>query len=84
MRQIPKRKHRRPLYSSTPNGFIAWRLCFLEGFDIYILCLCGVVGVLLSLAFGIVWELRQEEQSDGFAVATDILTLQTLTIGIVQ
>jgi hypothetical protein len=48
------------------------------------LCLCGMVAILLSLAFGIIWAAGKRSIQDGFAVASYILALQALAMGTVQ
>jgi hypothetical protein len=82
--QIPKRVHGRPQFGSAPDHFTAWGLYFHETFDMTRLCLCGIVAFLISLAFGVVWAVDKKSIQDGFAVASYILALETLTISTVQ
>jgi hypothetical protein len=84
LHQIPKRKHGRPRYGFAPDNSTAWGLYFHESFDMSRLCLCGMVAILLSLVFGIMWAAGKRSIDDGFAVASYILALQVLTVGTVQ
>jgi hypothetical protein len=84
LHQIPKRKHGRLRYGSAPDNFTAWGLYFHETFDMSRLCLRGMVAIMLSLVFGIMWAAGKKSIQDGFAVASYVLASQALTMGTVQ
>lgn len=84
LEQIPKRIRGRPQYGAAPDHFTAWGLYFQETVDMERLCACCIIAFLVSLLSGVLWATYKKSLQDGFAVASYILTFETMTIGTIQ
>jgi hypothetical protein len=82
--RIPRRVGERPQYGLAPDHFTGWGLYFQETYNLTRLCICGIFAFLVSLAFGIAWATNTGSFQDAFAVASYVLALEALLVGLVQ
>ncbi|KAF2192438.1 hypothetical protein K469DRAFT_553409, partial [Zopfia rhizophila CBS 207.26] len=82
--QFPKRIERRPEHGVQPDMHTGWGLYLEEGFDLRRISLCAMLGLIISLVFGIAWSVKFESVQDGFTVAAYILAFETVTLATIQ
>lgn len=64
--------------------FIGWGLYLQDGYSVRRICFWGLLGFVISLAFGIYRSINNGSISDGFAVAAYILAFEAMTLATVQ
>lgn len=83
-RKVPK-KLRQLLIACPIKGVSpGWGIYFIEGLDLLKLSLCGLVGILVSVCFGVIWSVLRDDVQGGFGVACFILTLAASSVSAVQ
>jgi hypothetical protein len=82
--QIPKRVGGKPQSGCAPDHDTGWGLYFQETFSLTKLCMCGICAVVVSLAFAIGLATDTSSLQDAFTVASYILALEVLLVGLLQ
>jgi len=61
-----------------------WGLYLKDDWSLRRISLCGMMGFIVSLVFGIVWSIKAGSISDGFAPAAYILGFEALVIATIS
>ena len=72
------------LPTHSQKSKVGWGLHFVEGLDVAKLWICGFIGFMTSIMFGIAWSMIKDDIQSGFAVAACMLTGLFFTTGMVQ
>jgi len=83
--RVPKKLRAKLAVKPGARATLGWGICFVEGISWSRSCAFGLVGVLMSLVFGVVWTVvRQTDIQGGFGVAAYMLGVLALSLGAVQ
>lgn len=83
--KVPKKIEGLGWLPTHPQGSkVGWGLHFVEGLDVAKLWVCGFIGFVISIMFGIAWSMIKDDMQSGFAVAACMLTGLLFTTGMVQ
>ncbi|MCJ1300976.1 hypothetical protein MMC08_003775 [Hypocenomyce scalaris] len=82
--RIPKKLHRRVHLDDNRRTDVGWGVHLIEGLDWSKLWALGLIGLLLSLLFGVLWSVFAGSIQNGFAVAGCIMTVLTCALGMAQ
>jgi hypothetical protein len=57
---------------------------FVEGLDYFKLCVFGLVGLSISVLFGVIWSVLRHDVQGGFGITACLMMFWTFTIGLIQ
>lgn len=83
LKQFPKRIERQPQLGIPPDLDTGWGLHFQEGYDAEKIAAVALLGILISIATGVVWAIRHSV-ADGFQVAGWVVSSWALGIATLQ
>ena len=82
--RIPKKLHRCVHLDDNRRIDVGWGVHLIEGLDWFKLWVLGLIGLLLSLLFGVLWSVFAGSVQNGFVMAGSIMTVLTCALGTAQ
>ncbi|KAK6437956.1 hypothetical protein LTR95_005846 [Oleoguttula sp. CCFEE 5521] len=82
--RVPRKLHERLVAAPAVGSSEGWGICFIEGISWPKVCGFGLVGVVLSTAFGVLWTVLKDDVQGGFGVASFMLGVLALSVGALQ
>jgi hypothetical protein len=82
--RIPKKLHQRLTIDADKRSNIGWGMQFVEGLDYFKLCVFGLVGLSISVLFGVIWSVLRHDVQGGFGITACLMMFWTFTIGLIQ
>nr|OQO31028.1 hypothetical protein B0A51_03734 [Rachicladosporium sp. CCFEE 5018] len=82
--RVPRKLHERLVAAPIVGSSEGWGICFIEGISWPKVCGLGLVGVVLSTAFGVLWTVLKGDIQGGFGVASFMLGVLALSVGALQ
>ncbi|KAK6430517.1 hypothetical protein LTR95_013328 [Oleoguttula sp. CCFEE 5521] len=82
--RVPRKLHERLVAAPIVGSSEGWGICFIEGVSWPKVCIFGLVGVVFSTAFGVLWTVLKDDIQGGFGVASFMLGVLALSVGALQ
>lgn len=82
--RVPRKLHERLALRAQVGRNEGWGICFVEGVSWSRFCAFGLVGVVVSTVFGVVWTVVKGDVQGGFGVASYLLAVLVLGLGALQ
>lgn len=82
--RVPRKLRERLSIKAQAGRNEGWGICFVEGVSWSRLCAFGLVGVVVSSVFGVVWTVVKGDVQGGFGVASYLLAVLVLGLGALQ